>query len=308
MPQKPLAGRQRQCEVCGADIPKARLEAIPEAHTCVRCQRALEKAPWKATSNNQGTDPDLGEQAPAHLRVEESRVVVGGWSKGIMELAAEDATFRRLMRAGHAQEARALVRSLPVEGQAALVVLDENPEEVLSLTAMSEPGVPAYSPGVVDLLPSEMLARLIAYRTDEEAFNVRLMRAMTPQTFRRTVEDVLDLVDDPGRRVQVSWEWLRALAALDDAEHRAALVRSVDPAVLEEALLDRLKHLDMHAVISSGESSIYFFRLFSEEAAEGVRPSMFVEDLETGLVLDAVFEAAPEVLRDIVRGAWERQD
>ena len=33
-----------------------------------------------------------------------------------------------------------------------------------------------------------------------------------------------------------------------------------------------------------------------------------VDDLETGLVLDALFESTPDLLRGLMRGAWERQD
>jgi hypothetical protein len=62
----------------------------------------------------------------------------------------------------------------------------------------------------------------------------------------------------------------------------------------------------LHAVISAGEFQIYRFQLFSEQGIAGALPSAFIEDPETGEVLDAVYEAAPDLLCDIVRVAWER--
>jgi DnaK suppressor protein len=39
-----LAGSYGTCEICGEDIEPARLEALPEAKTCLRCQRDQERA------------------------------------------------------------------------------------------------------------------------------------------------------------------------------------------------------------------------------------------------------------------------
>ena len=211
-----------------------------------------------------------------------------------------------LLRSGKAAEARALVRKMPVEAQAALVALDEDPEQVLSLTETDDQGAPAYSPRVVEHLPTEVLAEMIARKPDEGEYNTKLIRAMSPGTFKRTVEGTLDPVDDPRLRTRVSWEWLKAAAELEDFDRRAALLRSVDPAVLEDALSDRLEQLDLHGIVSVGEYSIYRFALFSDLGAVGQRPSAFIEDAQTGAVLDALYEAAPELLRYAVRGAWER--
>ena len=313
MAQEPPVGMQRRCELCGADIPGVRLMAIPKVRTCVKCQRELEAVRTGEGADGPG-EGDVSRQADAGrmppdagadvLRVEEDRVVVNRWSEGLMEVASVSAEFRGLMRSGKTREARALVQALPVEAQAALVTLDEDPEEALSLTGMDASGEPAYSVQVVDLLPSDMLASLIAYRVEEGNFNGELVRAMSPQTFNRTVEETMDSVDSADLRTRVSWEWLRAVAALDDFNRRADLIRRVDPAILEEALLDRLKYIDMHAVVSG----VSQFRLFSEEGAVGMLPSSFIEDPETGAVLDALHEATPDLLRYIIRGAWERSD
>lgn len=38
------SGEYGRCESCGAEIPDARLEVIPEARLCIRCQEELEKS------------------------------------------------------------------------------------------------------------------------------------------------------------------------------------------------------------------------------------------------------------------------
>ena len=63
-----------------------------------------------------------------------------------------------MLREGRADEAHALLKAQAVEEQAALVAIDENPEEVLSLTGMNAQGRPGYLPAVVDKLPSEIIA------------------------------------------------------------------------------------------------------------------------------------------------------
>jgi hypothetical protein len=233
-------------------------------------------------------------------------VVVGSWSGNLTDVVSDGAHVHRLVREGKTDEARSLVRSLPLEAQAALVVLGENPEEMLSLTGADSSGVPAYHEQVVDLLPAEVLSGLIAVAPEEEKFNTELIRAMSPGAFRRTVEETLEHVEGTSRRTKVTWEWMRALAACGDPPRVSRLVRNVDPALLEEALLDRVEQFDLNVIVFSGGVAIYRILLFSELGEGGSRPSAFIEDPETGEVLDALYEAAPEVLCGVVRGAWER--
>ncbi len=297
----------KKCVMCGLPISFERVRAMPHARTCVTCQRRLE-ALGHVPSDERPPAPS-GEREDARadpVRVEGSRAVVGAWSSDLVHLSGVQREVGNLLRSGKATEARALVRRMPVEAQAALVALDEDPEQVLSLTETDDRGAPAYSPRVVDLLPTEVLAELIARKPDEGEYNTTLIRAMSPLTFKRTVEGTLDPVDDPRLRTRVSWEWLKAAAELEDFDRRAALLRSVDPAILEDALADRLEKLDLHGIVSFGEYSVSRFRLFSNFGSVGARPSAFIEDAETGAVLDALYEAVPELLRYAVRGAWER--
>jgi RNA polymerase-binding transcription factor DksA len=37
------AGNYGNCELCGREIPKQRLDALPQAATCVECARDAEK-------------------------------------------------------------------------------------------------------------------------------------------------------------------------------------------------------------------------------------------------------------------------
>ena len=96
------------------------------------------------------------------LQVQGDRVVLGEWSGDLEELIAKNVTLRQMLRKGRADEARALLKAQAVEEQAALVAIDENPEEVLSLTGMDAQGRPGYLPAVVDKLPSEIIAELVA--------------------------------------------------------------------------------------------------------------------------------------------------
>ena len=84
------------------------------------------------------------------LQVQGDQVVLGEWSGDLGELIAKNVTLRQMLREGRADEARALLRAQAVEEQAALVAIDENPEEVLSLTGMDARGKPT---GVLVLVP-----------------------------------------------------------------------------------------------------------------------------------------------------------
>ena len=76
------------------------------------------------------------------LQVQGDRVVLGEWSGDLEELIAKNVELRQMLREGRAEEARALLKTQAVEEQAALVAIDENPEEVLSLTGMDAQGRP----------------------------------------------------------------------------------------------------------------------------------------------------------------------
>ena len=316
MARVPPAGLRRSCVCCGVMIPCDRILALPGVRTCLECQAQLERSPVARDGEDARPESPIGEESAAQpdppwrtsVELEGNEVVVGGWSASLMDVVSDGAQAHRLVQEGRRDEARSLVRSLPLEAQAALVVLGEDPEEMLSLTGVDGSGAPCYLEQVVDLLPAELLSGLIAVAPEEEKYNTELIRAMSPEAFRKTVEETLEHVEGSGRRTKVSWEWLRALSACGDPPRISRLIRSVDVSLLEEALLDRVASLDLNAVVSSGGVSIYRFQLFSELGEGGVRPSAFVEDPETGEVLDALYEAAPDLLCGVVRGAWERAE
>ena len=111
---------------------------------------------------------------------------------------------------------------------------------------------------------------------------------------------------------QETREWLEALAALNNANKRAELLRSVEPEVLEEALINRVQSFQLNKVVSwvevDGEMfGIDMFRLFSEDSAVGIVPSQFIEDPVCGRVMDALYEAEAALMCRVIRGAWERQ-
>ncbi len=314
MARVPPDGLRRKCVFCGAVIPCDRMQALPDGRTCVACQDRLERYP--VAEDGEIPVPERSDDGPSvaqtdatkhpSVELEGNEVVVGSWSRSLMDVVSDGAQAYRLIQEGRRDEARSLVRSLTLEAQAALVVLGEDPEELLSLTGADGSGVPSYREQVVDLLPAELLSGMIAVAPEEEKYNTKLILAMSPEAFRKTVEGTLEHVEGSGRRTKVSWEWLRALAACGDPPRIARLIRNVDVSLLEEALLDRVECMDLNAIVSSGGVAIYRFQLFSELGEGGSRPSATIEDPETGEVLDALYEAAPDLLCDVVRGAWER--
>jgi len=314
MTRQPLEGGTGvMCVICEADIPEGRLKAVPDAQLCVPCQDKVERGIVSLEVYLMGQEMQVDEPEVAPIEVQEDRLVTGSWSAGFMELATQSSQMRDLLREGKKEDARALVQTMPIEAQAALVVLDEDPEEALSITGMDEDGKPGYSTDVVAHLPTEMLTGLIAYDPERQGFNTHLIRAMAPGTFRRTVEETLDPMDNAEARSKVSFEWLRALAEMEDANKCAELLRSVDPDLLEEALIPHVKNMRMNDVAASVEIdgdtyTIPRHRFFSEEGAVGIRPSMMVEDAIVGRVLDALYEADADLMRYIIRGAWERVD
>ena len=240
------------------------------------------------------------------LQVQGGRVVLGEWSGDLEELIAKNVALRQMLREGCADEARALLKAQAVEEQAALVAIDENPEEVLSLTGMDAQGRPGYLPAVVDKLPSEIIAELVASGEYKLArFNTALLQTMSAESFARAVEDTLDPIYYHGNRTKVSWEWLEAVAALDDHNKRAALLFKVDQSLLEEAFLDKVDSIDMHAEVGI-EKPVSAFRLLSESGQAVMLPP--INDPEVAEVIHALHQAAPELLAKVLRAAWERAD
>ncbi|MCY3792550.1 MAG: hypothetical protein OXH63_27525 [Gemmatimonadetes bacterium] len=240
------------------------------------------------------------------LQVQGDRVVLGEWSGDLEELIAKNVELRQMLSEGRADEARALLKAQAVEEQAALVAIDENPEEVLSLTGMDAKGRPGYLPAVVDKLPSEIIAELVAPGKYKLArFNTALLQTMSAESFARAVEDTLDPVYYHGNRTKVSWEWLEAVAALDDHSKRAALLYKVDQSLLEDAFLDKVDSIDMHAEIDAGRyGTVSAYRLLSESGQAVMLPP--INDPEIREVIYALHQAAPELLSKVLRAAWER--
>ncbi|MDE2998791.1 MAG: TraR/DksA C4-type zinc finger protein [Gemmatimonadota bacterium] len=306
MEQKPVIRHREFCSVCGAKIPRERRSAMPGVSTCLRCQLRQER---RRRTDDDRDAAQRGASEPAardSVEVRGDLVLAGDWSGRLIDLVGRESEVRRLLAKGEAEQARTLVQALPVEEQAALVAMSEAPEEMLSMTGARRSGDPGYSAGVVELLPAETLGNLISIDPDEGKFNTDLIRAMSPGVLQSTMAETLDRVDNPGLRTRVSWEWLQALSTLREFDRRAELLRAVDPELLGDALQDRLEHLRLNEVVSFGGFPVYRFRLFSAEGLGGTRPSAFIDDPETGVVLDALYEAAPDLLSQVIRIAWER--
>ena len=237
----------------------------------------------------------------AVLAVRGDRVEVGDWSADLSQVIATDVELRGMLREGRTVEARALMHARCDEEQAALVAIDSNPEEVLSLTAMDEAGRPGYEPRVVDRLPTAVLTDLIAPSgTKLVRFNTGVLATMSPDTFTRTVDDTLDPIYHHSHRSQVSWEWLSAVAALDDVNKIAQLLWDVGPSLLEDALLERVDDFGMNDT----SLGIPGFRTVSESGGGLMLPPM--KDGMGSDVLATLHAAAPELLADAIRSAWEQ--
>ena len=241
-------------------------------------------------------------QNPDPLAVSEGRVVVGDWSAEVGEVIAVSARLRGLLRDNRVSQARELLNSLCREEQAAVVAVDADPEEILSLTGMDEAGRPGYLAEVVDRLPSSLLTELLVPRDAKwDRFNTGLLASMSERTFRRTVADTLDPVYFHGRRGAVSWEWLEIVAALEDVDRIASLLQSVDEEVLEDALLPHIDRFAMNETVFPGVSA---FRTVSESGGGLMLPPL--DDPEREEVIHALHAAAPELLARVIRNAWER--
>ncbi len=286
------------CELCGEDIPFARLRALPMVRTCIPCQMKIESGVREG--------PVFGDTEPkeevAPVEMDGGLVRKGNWSTNLMALSSVSGEIQSLVNGGKEREASTLVRQMPLEAQAAIVALDRDPEQMLSLTAVSKDGKANYSRQVVSLLPTETIAGMVAVRPDEKVYNTALVKAMSPQTFRRAVEETLDPIDDQRLRGKVSWEWMEAVASIEDPGRAAELLRACDPEPLEDALINRMKERDINKM--AGGVSV--FRFFSGDAAGAIQPSHFVWGGHFGRVLDSLFDSAPDLIRLVIRRAWER--
>ena len=250
---------------------------------------------------NQKSDAEKGNA----LQVQGERVVLGAWSGDLGELLGKNAELREMIRDGRYAGARALIQAQSAEEQAVLVAMDENPEEVLSLTGMDENGKPGYKPEVVDKLPTEVFTEILVPRHGRQArFNTEALMKMSPDAFSRAVEDTLDPVYYHGNRTKISWEWLEAVAALKDNDKAAQLLYKVDQSTLEDALLDKVDKFDMNATVGSRGVTVYAFQLFSESGQALELPP--IQDPEVAEVIHELHHAAPELLAKVVRNAWER--
>jgi hypothetical protein len=247
--------------------------------------------------------PDIPIPSPAPAEVREGRVIVGAWSGTLSEVSGEASRLRGLLAGGRAGEAREAMSGRSDEEKTALVLVSpEGREDLLSLTGPEGRG---YSPAVVDRLPTEVLVGLLAVGSDYLRFNVALLHALSPERFARAVHDTLNPVDHPETRQKVAWEWLEATAALEDVAHRARLLEAVDVELVEDALFSVVERLDLGAVVGLVLPTRRF-RLFSELGIGGSPPSTYIDDPHLGLVIDALWEAAPDLFRMAIRGAWER--
>ena len=240
------------------------------------------------------------ESVPA-VRISEDRVVVGEWSNELIELVETSAHIRQLLRAGNHVEARALMRSRRAEEQGALVVVDENPEEALSLTAMDERGRPGYLPAVVDHLPTETLSQLLAPSDARHMrFNTEILRVMSPHVLpscrRNPGSHRFPCTPQPGVVGMAGGGHLA-----ERVDRIAELLYWADESALEDAFLERIEHFDMHAVVCG----ISAFRLVSETSAGTMLNP--IDDAETRQVTEAIHRAVPELLNKILRAAWERR-
>ena len=252
-----------------------------------------------------GSEPRSDSAQSNSLQVQGNRVVLGEWSGDLTELIAEDVELREMLRSARYGEARALVQTQSAEEQAALVTIDENPEEVLSLTGMDERGKPGYRPEVVEKLPADIVAEVLVPRNSKLVrFNAEILRQMSPEAFDRVVGETLDQVYYHGNRAQVSWEWLEAVAALKDDNKIAELLFEVDQTVLEDALIQRMDAFDMHATFAAGDSVIWAFSALAESGRGVMLPP--ITDPEVAEVVHALHGAAAELMAKVICNAWER--
>ena len=250
-------------------------------------------------------DKSRERNSPDQLSIVGDQLVIGDWQADLSEVVAAGAEIRVLLREERTEDARALLQGCTVARQVALVSIDEKPEEILSLTGMDASGVPAYRQEVVDHLPSPVLCELVAPNEHRMVrFNSTLLATMSPQTLQRTVDDSLDPVLYHVYRGQVSWEWLEAIASLGDTNRIAQLLSAIDVSVLEDALIPRVDDVDMNATIAGNGVSVSAFRSLAEDSAGLTLPPL--RDPESAAIIQALHQAAPELIAQALRQAWER--
>ena len=221
-----------------------------------------------------------------------------------MQAAADSEDLLRMVREGGVQEAREDLRSRSVPERAALVLLNpQDQEEMLSLTGKDGPG---YDSQVVSMLPSELLTALIAPKTEYLKYNPQVIEAMSPEKLESVIEDILEHVNRPRDRRQICWEWFEALVDVGRAK-RTELLRGVEVEVLAEALVEAVGDfrvvLPIH-LFENVEELVTFFdseRFVTQIEGVGAMPSQHIEDEELGRVLDAIYDAAPEVFQGMLR-------
>ncbi|MEW6752353.1 MAG: hypothetical protein AB1505_15420 [Candidatus Latescibacterota bacterium] len=249
------------------------------------------------------------ETSVSAVRIAGQRVVLGDWSGDLDEVVARSVELRAMLRDYRYAEARALLRARPAGEQAVLVAMDENPEEVLSLTGMDASGRPGYCPAVVGLLPTDVITELVKPRGGKLlTFNAEVLRAMPPEALQRAMSETLDPVYFPANRTAVAWEWLEAVAAMDDPAKAAELLRAADQEFLEDAVMDKLRDLDLGAIgqwASTEVAGATRLELFAAGLCDGP-PGEYVEDEEVADVLDALHEANPELMAGVIAGAARR--
>ena len=92
------------------------------------------------------------------------------------------------------------------------------------------------------------------------------------------------------------------MASINDPNLAAELLRECDIEPLEDALVDRMKGRDMN----KAAAGVSVFRFFSGDGAGAVSPGHLVGGGNFGAVLDALYDAAPDLIRLVIRRAWER--
>ena len=139
-------------------------------------------------------------------------------------------------------------------------------------------------------------------------FNPEVLRAMSPAVFARTVHDTLEPVDQQALRTRITWEWLQAVAALGDPDKTAQLVAQANWEVLEDALLERLDEVDLDQRVPGSGPWGVSRRQALAHGFTGLKPGDWVGDAEIGRMLNVLYQAAPELVADIMSRAGQRLD
>ena len=80
----------------------------------------------------------------------------------------------------------------------------------------------------------------------------------------------------------------------------------VDQSLLEDAFLDKVDSIDMHAMVGGLEDvgTVSAFSLLSESGQAVMLPP--ISDPEVHEVIGSLHQAVPELLAAVLRAAWER--